>query len=80
TSGMVPWLYPFKSYDFPTVDWHGILTLRNLAQTMLEMALLVLAVSAAIILIPALRAWVRRRRHPKAGSPIQSEGSKETGP
>ncbi|MDM7998542.1 MAG: hypothetical protein QUS33_00710, partial [Dehalococcoidia bacterium] len=42
TSGMVPWLYPFKSYDFPTVDWHGILTLRNLAQTMLEMALLVL--------------------------------------
>jgi hypothetical protein len=47
-SGLVPWFYPLKTYDFPSVDWHGILTLRNLAWTLLEMAGVAIVVSVAV--------------------------------
>jgi hypothetical protein len=74
-SALVPWFYPFKTYDFPTVDWHGVLTLRNLALTLLEMVVVAIVVSAAVLIIYSLSSWVRGRHHPKVGGASQSGGS-----
>ena len=73
TSGLVPWFYPFKTYDFPSVDWHRILTLGNLAWTMLEMAVVAIVVSMAVLLIPTLFSWVRGRRIARATASQSSE-------
>jgi hypothetical protein len=40
--------YPFKTYAFPSVDWHGVLTLRNLVWTLLEIAVVAIVVSVAV--------------------------------
>lgn len=74
-SALVPWFYPFKTYDFPSEDWHGILTLRNLSWTLFEMALVAIVVSVAVLLISTLSSWVRERRIPGATGAYQSGGS-----
>jgi hypothetical protein len=76
-SGLVPWFYPFKTYDFPTVDWHGILTLSNLAWTLLEMAIVATAVSAALLITSSLASWFRERRSARATNPGSHGGSSD---
>ena len=34
-----PWFYPFKRYDFPPNDFHSIVTLPNVIETLMEMLL-----------------------------------------
>jgi hypothetical protein len=67
--------YPFKTYDFPNVDWHGVLTLPKLASTLLQMAVAAIVVSVAVLLILTLSSWVRGRRTPRATGASQSGGS-----
>jgi hypothetical protein len=74
-SGLVPWFYPFKTYDFPSVDWHGVLTLRNLAWALLEMAVVAIVVSVAVLIVLTLSSWVRERRTLRATGASQSGGS-----
>lgn len=76
-SGLVPWFYPFKKYDFPTVDWHGILTLNNLAWTLLEMAIVATAVSVALLITSSLASWFRERRSARATNPSSHGGSSD---
>jgi hypothetical protein len=78
-SGLVPWFYPFKTYDFPNVDWHGVLTWRCLAETLLQGAVVAIVVSVAVLLILSLSSWVRRRRTPRAtgASPPASSADME---
>jgi hypothetical protein len=58
TSGFIPWFYPFKGYEFPTVDFHHIVTLPNVIETLAEMVLVVLVVFLALSLV----LWLRQRR------------------
>jgi hypothetical protein len=74
-SELVPWFYPFKTYGFPTEDWHGVVTLRNLAWTLLEMVVVAVVVSAATLLILSLSSWVRERRTLRATGASRSGGS-----
>ena len=74
-SGLVPWLYPFKTYDFPSVGWHGILTLHNLAWTLLEMAGVAIVVSVAVLLISTISSRVGEQRMARATGATQSGGS-----
>ncbi len=62
TRGFVPWLFPFKSYDFPTVDYHGVVTWYAVVFTLLELAATIVAVSAMVSLMPSVPSWVRRLR------------------
>jgi len=64
TSGYLPWFYPFKGYDFPTVDYHGIVTFANVVETLVEMAFVVVVVSAVVFLILSFSSWVNKRRKP----------------
>jgi hypothetical protein len=74
-SALVPWFYPFKTYDFPNVDWHGVLTWRCLASTLLQGAVVAIVVSVAVLLILSVSSWVRERRTPRATGASQSGGS-----
>jgi hypothetical protein len=74
-SDLIPWFYPFKTYDFPSSDWHEVLTLRCLAETLLQGAVVAIVVSAAVLLILSLSSWVRGQRTPKAKGASQSGGS-----
>lgn len=74
-SGLVPWLYPFKTYDFPSVDWHGILTLSNLAWTLFEMAIVAIAISAALLITSRLASRLRERRTARVTDPGNHGGS-----
>jgi hypothetical protein len=74
-SALVPWFYPFKTYDFPSNDWHGVLTWRCLAETLLQGAIVAIAVSAAVLLILRLSSGVRERRTPSPTGTSQSGGS-----
>lgn len=74
-SGLVPWLYPFKTYEFGSADWRDILTLQCLAVTLLEMAVVAIVISAAVLLILSLSPWIRERRTPKANGVSKSGGS-----
>jgi hypothetical protein len=74
-SGLVPWFYPFKTYDFPINDWHRVLTWWCLASTLLQMAVVAITVSGSVLLILSLSSWVRGRRTPGATSASQSGGS-----
>ena len=75
TMGFVPWFYPFKSYDFPSVDFHGIVTWYNVIETLVEMAFVVIVVSLVVSLILSFPSWVRGRRHPEARGVSQSAKS-----
>ena len=70
--GFVPWFYPFKSYDFPTVDFHGIVTWYAVAFTLVELAFVVIVVSTATSIILGFPSWVRGQRHPEARGANQS--------
>ena len=72
TSGFMPWFYPFKSYDFPNVDYHGIVTWYNVAETLLEMALVVIVVSVAVFLILSFSSWAGKRCKSRARRVSQS--------
>ena len=74
-SELVPWFYPFKTYDFPTEDWHGVLTLRNLAWTLFETVVVAIVVSTAVLFILSLSSWVRQRRTQKIAGASRSGGS-----
>lgn len=63
--GFVPWFYPFKGYNFPSVDYHGIITWYAVVFTLLELVVVLAFVSAGVSLILALGSWVRGRRHPE---------------
>ena len=75
TSGFMPWFYPFKRYDFPNVDYHGIVTWYNVAETLLEMALVVIAVSVVVFLILSCSSWAGKRCKPRARHVNQSTPS-----
>jgi hypothetical protein len=79
-SDLVPWFYPFKSYDFPNSDWHEVLTLGCLAETLMQMALAAIAISVAAFLILALYSWIRERRTPKAKGRSNSGSSTDVEP
>ena len=40
--------YPFKTHAFPSVDWHGVLTLHNLVWALLKIAVVAIVVSVAV--------------------------------
>jgi hypothetical protein len=64
TSGYIPWFYPFKGYDFPTVDYREIVTFANVVETLVEMAFVVVVVSVAVLVILSFSSWVNKRRKP----------------
>jgi F0F1-type ATP synthase assembly protein I len=66
TSGFMPWFYPFKRYDFPNVDYHGIVTWYNVAETLLEMAFVVIVVSVVVFLVLSFSSWAGKRCKPRA--------------
>ena len=59
--GFHPWFYPFKHYDFPSVDFREVVTLANVIETLAEMASVVLVV----FLILTLFSWLRKRFKPR---------------
>jgi F0F1-type ATP synthase assembly protein I len=75
TSGFIPWFYPFKRYNFPNVDYHGIVTWRNVAGTLLEMVCMVILVALVVFLVLSLSSWFRGRRHPRVHGAGQSARS-----
>jgi membrane-bound metal-dependent hydrolase YbcI (DUF457 family) len=77
TSGFMPWFYPFKRYDFPNVDYHGIVTWYNVAETLLEMVLVVIAVSVVVFLILSFSSWAGKRCKPRARHVNQSTPSSD---
>jgi hypothetical protein len=77
-SALVPWFYPFKRYDFATSDWRDVLTLECLAYTLLQMALVAIVVSVAVLIILSLYSWVRGRNTQRATRASQSGGSSNT--
>lgn len=77
TSALIPWFYPFKGYDFPSEDYHGIVTWRNVAGLFLEMAFVVIMVAVVVSLILGLSSWVKERRNPKARGGGQSTQSSD---
>lgn len=58
--GFMPWFYPFKSYHFPTVDYHRVVTWYNVAETLLEMAVVVTLVSVVTGLVLSFLSLVRK--------------------
>jgi len=74
-SALVPWFYPFKTYDFATSNWRDVLTLECLGYTLLQMALVAIVVSTAVVIVLSLYSWVRARRTPGATGPSQPGGS-----
>ena len=74
--GFVPWFYPFKSYDFPSVDlpWDHHLVRRSLHAARAGL-LCSIVVSAVVSLILSFASWVRGRRHPEARDVSQSANS-----
>ena len=77
TSALIPWFYPFKGYDLPDVDYHGIVTWYNVAETLLEMALVVIAVSVVVFLILSFSSWAGKRCKPRARRISQSTPSSD---
>lgn len=77
TSGFMPWFYPFKRYDFPNVDYHGIVTWYNVAETLLEMAFVVIAVSVVVFLMLSFSSWAGKRCKPRARHVNQSTPSSD---
>jgi hypothetical protein len=75
--GFMPWFYPFKSYDFPSVDFHGIVTWYAVAYTLLELAFVIIVVSAVVSLILSFPSWVGGPRHPEARAVSQSAESED---
>ncbi len=73
--GFVPWFYPFKDYNFPSVDYHGIITWYAVMFTLLELAVVLAFVCAGVSLILILGSWVRGRRHPEARAVSRSANS-----
>jgi hypothetical protein len=74
-SALVPWFYPFKTYDFGIADWHEVLTWRCLASTLLEMAVVAIVVSVAVLFILILSSRISGRCSPRATGTGQSGGS-----
>jgi hypothetical protein len=73
--GFMPWFYPFKSYNFPSVDFHGIVTWYNVAYTLLELALVIIVVSVVVSLVLSFHSWVRGQRRPEPTGAGQSAKS-----
>jgi len=61
TSGLVPWFYPFKGYDFQEVDYREVVTWHNVAGLLLELALVLIVVAVAVFLVLALSSWLKGR-------------------
>lgn len=76
--GFVPWFYPFKDYNFPSVDYHGVITWYAVVFTVLELAVVLAFVSAGVSLILILGSWIRGRRHPEARDVSRSADSMHT--
>jgi membrane-bound metal-dependent hydrolase YbcI (DUF457 family) len=77
TSGFMPWFYPFKGYDFPNVDYHGIVTWYNVAGTLVEMAFVVIVVAFVVFLVLSFSSWVGKRCKPRARHVSQSTRSSD---
>jgi hypothetical protein len=76
--GFMPWFYPFKSYDFPSVDFHGIVTWYVVAFTLIELAFAIIVVSAVVSVSLSSRSRVGVRCHPEPGSATRSDRSADT--
>lgn len=75
TSGFMPWFFPFKSYNFPEMDYHGIVTWYNVAATLLEMVVIVILVAFVVFLVLSLSSWLKGRRNRGMQNPAgQSAG------
>lgn len=57
-----PWFYPFRRYDFPANDFHSIVTLHNIVETLMEM-LLVLCVLLLVWAVFRGLVLLSRRRY-----------------
>ena len=57
----MPWFYPFKQYDWPTVDYHGVVTWFPIVWTFLEMAVVVCLVSLGVAAVMGFLSRVRKR-------------------
>lgn len=71
-SGFVPWLYPFKGYDFPHTSFRGIVTFSDTLETLGEMVLadIVLFVVIGVVLWTMRQCRLRRRRVGQANRAI----------
>ncbi len=58
----MPWFYPFKQYDWPTVDYHGVVTWFPIVWTFLEMAVVVCLVSLGVAAVMGFLSSGRKRR------------------
>jgi len=75
TGALIPWFYPFKGYDFPNVDYHGIVTWYNVAGTLVEMAFVVIVVAFVVFLVLSFSSWAGKRCKPRARPVSQSTRS-----
>ena len=77
TSALIAWFFPFKEYDFPNENYHGIVTWQNVAETLLEMAFVVIAVSVILFLIHGFFSLARKRCMSRARHVGQSTRSSD---
>lgn len=59
--GGTPLFYPFKRYDFSPNDFHHIVTLTNVIETLMQMVLVVLVVLLLLAVLQGLVLLFRRR-------------------
>lgn len=59
--GFMPWFFPFKHYDWPTWDYHRVVTWYTILLTLVEMAVVVVLVSASVAAVMRFRSRIRNR-------------------
>jgi len=68
---VVPWLYPFKKYDFPQWEYRDTFTWGNVIGLFMELASVMVALALVILAVSLLRWLLSRRR--KLGRPSTSD-------
>jgi hypothetical protein len=64
-TGFMPWFYPFKSYNFPSFDFHQTLTWFGVAATLVELAVVIIVVSVGTSVVLNFSSWVKGRIQPE---------------
>lgn len=60
--GFMPWFFPFKQYDWPTWDYHRVVTWYNILFTLVEMAVVVVLVSLTVAAVMSFWSRIRNGR------------------
>lgn len=63
--GFMPWFFPFKQYDWPTWDYHRVITWYNILFTVVEMVVVVVLISMVVAAVMGILS--RRRTQPPGG-------------